>query len=131
MLKILLIDDDAIEREILLIHLQKAGFEDFDVEQVPKCSSGLEKLLHNSYDMVLLDNSLADSISAEFSVPFIKGWLKGAPLIVISNNIDVPHLKNLDILGVDGIVDKKDLSSFMIKVLPAINGGGMRRAASK
>jgi len=120
--KILLIDDDAIEKDILVIHLNKAGFETFDIHQVSKCSSGLECLLHNKFDVVLLDNSLADSISAEFSVPFIKGWLKGAPLIIISNNIDVPHLKSPDILGVDFIVDKKDLSSFMIKLLPILPG---------
>jgi len=129
MLKILLIDDDAFERELLIVHLIKAGLNAFDVQQVTKCSSGLECLLHNVYDIVLLDNSLADSISAEFSVPFIKGWLKGAPLIIISNNIDVPHLQRPDILGVDAIVDKKDLSQFMAKIMPAIQPRRARGAA--
>lgn len=118
MLDILLIDDHVIEKKILTIHLMKAGYSEFKIKQVSKCSEALQDLFIARYDIVLLDNALGDCISAEFSVPFIKGHLHGAPLVIISNNIDVPHLKSPDVLGVDYVVNKENLSDFMIKLLP-------------
>lgn len=120
MLKILLIDDDLFERRILTYHLQQINYIDFEIKQVSTCSDGVNSLLSNRYDIVLLDNALKDSISAEFSVPFIKEHLNGCPLVIISNNIQTSFLRDPDILGIDYIIDKVDLSKFMIRMLPVL-----------
>lgn len=129
MLNILLIDDDIIEEKILELQLRKAGFNLFHVEHVTKCSEALKSMLSQRFDIILLDNSLADSISAEFSVPFIKENLQGACLIIISNDTERPHLKDPDILGVDYIVNKLDLSNFMLRLMPLYDKGKVSKAS--
>lgn len=131
MLRILLIDDDKHEKKILTHLIKEAGFENFNVEHVTKCAEALNCLSRQQYDFVLLDNALSDSISATFSVPFVQAYLDGTPLAVISNNIDVPHLRNPDVLGVDYIVGKDKLTPFMRRMLPILGQGFLAKRRAK
>lgn len=114
MLKILLIDDDILEKEILENVLeQNIAREAFSLEHVYKCSEAISYLIRDKYDLVLLDNMLAASISGKFSVPVIQQYLKAAPLVIISNDISADYLSNPDILGVQDVIDKAKLSEFL------------------
>lgn len=78
------------------------------------------KLTQHNYSLVLLDNILAGSISAEFSVPFLKDHLKDTPVAIISSNISAPHLSSPDVLGVDFIIDKYKLGTFLELIVPSL-----------
>lgn len=121
--KILLIDDDPDEKIFIALHLRNLGCNDVIIDHASTCSEGLTKLTQYKYDLVLLDNVLADSISAEFSVPFLKDHLDETPIAIISNNIAAPHLSSPSVLGVDFIIDKNKLSKFLELVVPALNSG--------
>lgn len=118
--RILLIDDDPDEKIFISRYMKNIGCKDFTVDQAFKCSQGLAMLSNATYDLVLLDNVLGDSISAEFSVPFLKDHVDDTPIAIISNNISAPHLSSADILGVDFIIDKTKLSKFLELIVPAL-----------
>lgn len=118
--KILLIDDDPDEKIFISFHLRNFGCSDVIIDHVSKCSERLTKLTQRKYDLVLLDNVLADSISTEFSVPFLKDHLDKTSISIISNNISAPHLSSPSILGVDFIIDKNKLSKFLELIAPAL-----------
>ncbi|WP_026942778.1 DNA-binding transcriptional response regulator [Hellea balneolensis] len=118
--KILLIDDDADEKIFISLQLKNLGCSDVIIDHVFTCSEGMMKLTQFKYDLVLLDNVLADSVSAEFSVPFLKDHLKQTPIAVISNNIAAPYLSNPVGLGVDFIIDKNKLDKFLGLIVPAL-----------
>ena len=122
LINILLIDDDTIEKKILEIHLKKAGYRNVKVSHAIKCSKALQHLMQTKFDIILLDNRLSNAITADVTVPIIKGYLHGVPLVIISNDTDQPHLQSPEILGVDYIVNKSDLMGFMHKMLPVFPG---------
>lgn len=114
MVNILLIDDDLLERELVDSVLQKHLSEEaFMLQHAFKCSEAITYLLRDRFDLVLLDNMLAASISGKFSVPVIRQYLKEAPLVIVSNNIDIDYLKDPEILGVSNIVPKSSLNAFL------------------
>jgi CheY-like chemotaxis protein len=114
MLKILLIDDDQLEKEIIKNILDKCLVDQpFLLQHVYKSSEAISALLQNQFDLVLLDNMLASSISGKFSVPIIQQYLKEASLVIVSNDVSADYLSHPHILGVDSIVDKKNLEGFL------------------
>lgn len=118
MTRILLIDDDILERQSLKRCVDKiANSDGTSVHHAFKCSEAIDLLLQHSFDLVMLDNLLAASISGKFSVPMIKQYLGSCPLVIISNNIDVDYLQDPETLGVDAVIDKRDLDIFMLKFL--------------
>lgn len=114
MLNILLIDDDLLEKEILENALnQHLAHQEFSLRHAFKSSEAIGYLLKDKFDLVLLDNMLAASISGKFSVPILQQYLKNTPLVIISNDITVDYLSHPVILGVETIVDKKNLDEFL------------------
>lgn len=114
MLNILLIDDDLLEKELVESVLQKHLSErSFKLQHVFKCSDAITFLIKGKFDLVLLDNMLAASISGKFSVPVIRQYLKDTPLVIVSNNIDLDYLKSPEILGVNDIISKSSLTAFL------------------
>lgn len=109
-----LLIDDKIEELIIIQRIFKAlTHAPVCIDHVHKCSEAFNILNQHSYDLVLLDNRLSGQISAEFSVPFITSSLNTATLAVISNDVDLPYLKDPRILGVDHVVDKSMLIEFL------------------
>ena len=127
MTHILLIDDDSLEEEILRRCVKKlAPDHDITIHHVFKCSGAIDHLLNHKYDLVILDNLLAASISGKFSVPVIKQYLGACPLIIASSDIDVDYLQDPKTLGVDAIIDKQDLDVFMLKFLKSRTEAGTK-----
>lgn len=116
MMKILLIDDDILEEEMLKRAVKRLNLQqDITIQHVFKCSEAINHLLLQNFDLVLLDNLLASSISGKFSVLMIKQYIGDCQLAIISNNVDVDYLEDPKILGVDKIVAKIDLNDFVLK----------------
>src|SRR4026209_1148668 len=60
-LKVLLIEDNAIDARLIQIMLSEAGSGMFELEHADRLASGLKRLGEADIGMVLLDLSLADS----------------------------------------------------------------------
>lgn len=111
--KVLLIDDE-IDELIIVRRIFDALTDDLiRVDHAHKCSEAVKLLQQDRYNLVLLDNHLSGQISAEFSAPFILSSLAGSTIAIISHDIDVPYLKDPDDIGVDFIIDKAKIITFL------------------
>jgi len=113
MTTILLIDDDEFENVVmtrLIANHVKYGFR---VDFARSIDEAIKYLKKQTYDHVYLDDVLSYDVNATVSVEQIKAHLNGAPLVIISNNIERDYLKSNDILNVDAIVSKNDLSDYI------------------
>lgn len=127
-LTILLIDDDDTEKVTVTRILRALTNTTFHLDHVERCSQALTLLKKKTYDLVLLDNRLSKRISAKFSVPIIKSAIKNAPLTIISHDISPTYLQNPTELGVDFIVDKKDMIDFLRSQINTLLGRGDGRS---
>ncbi|MGJ8561321.1 MAG: hypothetical protein ACSHX3_13880 [Litorimonas sp.] len=109
----LLIDDEIEEWETIQRIFSALTDAPVRIDHAYKCSEAINLLNQHRYDLVLLDNRLSGQISAEFSAPFILSSLKGATVAIISHDIDVAYLKDPDRLGVDFVVDKAKIITFL------------------
>ena len=118
MIKILLIHKHIFEKIILRRNLKRAAYLDFDILQVEQFSDAVTPLLKNHFDIVLLEDTIDETMTLEFSVPFIRAYLPDSPIVMISDISDSPYLHTHEEMGVDYVVNKTDLSTFMMKLLP-------------
>ena len=82
-LKVLLIEDNAIDARLIQIMLSDAGSGIFQLERAERLSSGLKRLASGDIGLVLLDLSLPDSQGLDtFSRLYTES--RGIPIIVMS-----------------------------------------------
>src|ERR1043165_5644834 len=82
-LKVLLIEDNAIDARLIQIMLSDAGSGIFQLERAERLSAGLQRLASGDIGLVLLDLSLPDSQGlATFSRLYTES--RGIPIIVMS-----------------------------------------------
>jgi sigma-B regulation protein RsbU (phosphoserine phosphatase) len=82
-LKVLLIEDNAIDARLIQIMLSDAGSGIFQLERAERLSAGLQRLVSGDIGLVLLDLSLPDSQGlATFSRLYAES--RGIPIIVMS-----------------------------------------------
>jgi len=110
---VLFIDHQIDELAIVSRVFKSLTNANIRVDHAFRCSEAVNLLMYQNYDLVLLDNHLSGQISAEFSVPFILSALGTASVAIISNDIDVPYLRDPEILGVDHVVEKADIVTFL------------------
>ena len=60
-----------------------------------------------------LDDRLSQGINALFSVPMMTASGNSAPIVIISNEPDAPHLADVERLGVQHVISKADLKPFL------------------
>lgn len=82
-LKVLLIEDNAIDARLIQIMLSEAGSGLFEVEHADRLKRGLERLSEGDIGMVLLDLSLPDSHGLSTFVQ-VHQVARGVPIIVMS-----------------------------------------------
>jgi CheY-like chemotaxis protein len=111
--KILLVDDEVTEFDMVQRILKALTNAPIKLDHVEKCSAAVRLLNTHDYDLVLLDNRLSRTVSAQFSVPFIASAFSRAQIAIISNNIDEPYLNCPKTLGVDYVIDKRHMISFL------------------
>src|SRR5678816_4391207 len=82
-LKVLLIEDNAIDARLIQIMLSDAGGGMFELEQADRLADGLKRIAEGDIGMVLLDLSLPDSHGlSTFSK--MHQSASGVPIIVMS-----------------------------------------------
>lgn len=113
---ILLIDDEGWEKDIIGGICQTVFGNDYRLDHASVNSEAVRFLLENKYSLILLDNNLSFQIDAKFSVPFLKECSGNAEFVIISNNIFEDYLEDPAYLGVDKIINKKDLLTFLEEV---------------
>ena len=109
MLRILLIDDEIMERRLLQGMLREYYEANFVLEYAPTIEEGISLLQHNVFDVVLLDDKLSDGTTSKINVPALKKFSGKLPLIIISKSIDSAYLKDKSILNVYDVIDKFNL----------------------
>ena len=119
---LLLIDDQPDERFVVERILKVVTQAAVRLDHVLKCSAAMPLVAERRYDLVLLDNRLSDRISARVSVPLIKAANPAAPIAIISTDLSPAYLQDPATLGVDFVVDKADLGSFLKVQLARIEG---------
>ena len=110
---ILLVDDDPNEFAIVKKIVSVLTGAPICIDHVTKASEALRLLSHYNYDLVLLDNRLSNKISAQLTAPWITSTTKQADVAIISYNIDLPYLHDPNTLGVDYVIDKTKMVSFL------------------
>ena len=73
MLTVLLVDDDSHERAVIERILCRLAPNAFELTQVVWLTEAVKLLKENTFDLVLLDNHLRQSITAQHSVCFDMG----------------------------------------------------------
>jgi len=116
MYSILLVDDEAWEKEFIGFSCQKILGDFFELDHALRGSEATKLLLEKEYDLILLDNNLSGALNAKFTVPFLKECAGRASIAIISNNIQEDYLVDPSLLGVDYIIDKKQLETFLEKI---------------
>jgi DNA-binding response OmpR family regulator len=114
--RILLIDDEGWEKDIIGSLCQTVFGNNFRLDHASVNSEAVRFLLENKYSLILLDNNLSFQIDAKFSVPFLKECSGNAEIVIISNNIFEDYLEDPAFLGVDKIIEKKELLTFLVEV---------------
>ena len=113
---ILLIDDEGWEKDIIGSLCQTVFGNNYRLDHASVNSEAVRFLLENKYSLILLDNNLSFQIDANFSVPFLKECSGNTEFVIISNNIFEDYLEDPAYLGVDKIIDKRDLLAFLFEV---------------
>lgn len=109
MLRVLLIDDEELEYKLIKLMFRDVYKGDYQLEYATTLSEAASILERKNFDMILLDDNLADGSNAVSNVPALKGIAANTPLCIVSKNIDAEHLRGKAILDVYDVVDKFDL----------------------
>ena len=112
-MNILVIDDKIEEFEIISRITRAISDTPIYVDHAFKCSEAVTLMGSNPYDLILLDNRLSRTVSAEFSVPFLRSTRSKATIVIMSNDITPTYLEEPGILGVDHVIDKMKVVGFL------------------
>ena len=104
--RVLVVDDMIANVKLLEVRLTS---EYFDVTTAMSGAEALRACEASAFDIILLDDKLADGSTSVENVPALRPLLKGAPLCIVSKDIDAEHLRDTAILDVYDIVDKFNL----------------------
>ena len=85
--RVLLVEDDLVDVEIVRRHLAQVRHPRFDVENTKYLKSAFEMLQNEPFDAVLLDLNLPDCNSLESVDQLQDAWNKG-PIIVLTGQED-------------------------------------------
>ena len=109
MLRVLLIDDEELEYKLIQLMFRDIYKKNYKLEYVKTIAEAEAILGEQAFDMILLDDNLADGSNAIRNVPALKMITENTPLCVVSKNINAAHLRSTTILDVYDIVDKFNL----------------------
>lgn len=110
---VLLIDDDPYEIDFVQRALELSSSQPVTVIQESHLGPALDRLHNQSFDLILLDNRLSRTISAEIAVPAINALRVATPLAVLTADTSPDYLGCPNALAVDHIVDKLHLINFL------------------
>ncbi len=86
-MRVLMVEDDALDAEILEISLARDSEQAHDITRVETLGKALERLEDDQYDVVLLDINLPDAVGPD-PVRQVALSRNGAPVVVVSGKDD-------------------------------------------
>ncbi|MEL6686122.1 MAG: response regulator [Pseudomonadota bacterium] len=113
MIQVLLVDDDPVIRMLVDHGLGMITSNQYQVTYESRCHDALVHVNRQAFDLILLDNRLSKTVTAKATVPLFRRSRFKSPIAIISSDISEDYLSNPSILGVDYIVDKKNLMQFL------------------
>ncbi len=116
-MKILLIDDDAVEHKILNCYITAGLKEPALLSSAFDFNTAKEALNSEAYDYIFLDDRFTPFKSALETLPFLKPLCGKAKIIIISSCIYGQHLNSAEALGVTAIINKSDLREYVTEAL--------------
>lgn len=119
MLRVLLIDDEEIEYKLIKLMFRDVYEGDYHLEYASTLQDAELLLERKDFDMILLDDNLADGTNAKTNVPVLKTISENTALCIVSKNIDADHLRDKTILDVYDVIDKFDLRARLKRGLAA------------
>ncbi|MEO1039105.1 MAG: response regulator [Pseudomonadota bacterium] len=88
-LSILHIEDDFADAMLLQQAVCDAGAFDLELEVARTLSDAKVKLAKRTYDLIVLDLRLPDSVSPEQTMSHARQWSKGTPILVLTGSAKV------------------------------------------
>lgn len=116
-MKLLLIDDDAIEHKILNCYITADLTGPVFFSSALDLDTAKEALNSETYDYIFLDDRFTPFKSALETLPLLKPLCGKAKIIIISSCIYGQHLNSAEALGVTAIINKSDLRDYVTEAL--------------
>lgn len=104
--RVLLVEDEAIVRELFIKTLDMAIGATFDVVTTDRLAGGLGILQNGEFDAIVLDLSLPDSIHDLDSIERYREAKNEAALIVVSGKILLQDVRKILARGADDVRSK-------------------------
>lgn len=114
---LLLVDDNALEYELLKARFEVAGRNDVDIHYAPDLAPACEKVARQKFDLLLLDNRLPPIEDFRQSATALRRSGHTGPVIVISACIDSPVFDAAPDFGIDACLSKLDLTTERLQAL--------------
>jgi diguanylate cyclase len=114
MMKILLIDDDAVDRINAIRNLTSSGLA-LNVIEADTAKKGLDLATSDQFDVVLLDYSLPDMDGLEVLTLLQGGWIKSTAIIMLSHSSDEGIALKCIEAGAQDFIVKSEVSSVRLK----------------
>ncbi|MBE9207343.1 hybrid sensor histidine kinase/response regulator [Nostoc sp. LEGE 06077] len=118
LVKILLIEDNLAEARLLQEFLQQADAKEFVLVHVKRLQEGLNQLISDNYDIILLDLTLPDSQGLS-SLPVLINCAPSLPIVVLTNTND-------EELAVEAV--REGAQDYLVK--RHVNANGLLRSIS-
>ncbi len=117
MKRFLLIDDDQYEFMFVNFLLKDHYKDGFKLGYAKSVEEAHIYLSSNGVDLILLDDKLGNGLTSADTIPQLQKRAFNVPIVVISKDINGPHLKDRMRMGLNKVVDKFKLKNELAKGL--------------
>ncbi|MCZ6773340.1 MAG: EAL domain-containing protein [Proteobacteria bacterium] len=113
-LRILLIEDDAIETELIRGQIFDSARSVITLDHATHLATGIEKMRDNRYDLVLLDLNLPDARGLE-NLRGVKASAPATPIIILTNVEDEDGAATAVTAGAQDYLFKRNITPELLK----------------
>jgi len=113
-IKVLLIEDSASAREIILDMLAEAKYSSFEVELADRLSTGLEILSRGGIDAVLLDLGLPDSSGLD-TFTSVQAYSPMTPIVILTSLDDKELILTMAQSGAQDYLIKNKVNGYILE----------------
>ncbi len=128
--RMLLVEDNVLDVELLPHTLKSAGFHDLSYEHVDSAEALLDALRRHEWDVVTTDNDVP-GLNARIVLDTVQEARPGLPLIVVSGDMDLPLAISLLKAGAQDYVPKRELSRLPLAIQSSLREAASRRENRK